>query len=971
MIERMVANGLRHRSSEELSFAEERVYEWLYRGRPIEIEPHVQSKMPRQELADTHFRWLQDIRHTLNQRYGPPPAARSMTPPNVTPDMRSPMLSNPGARSVSVPSGHDQYTPSASVHSDRAPTSQHSTPMIPQKGLSPERRRHLEPTSPRRSSFVVPPGDYHRPLPRSDVSADPYNREMHSREASQIPQYSIYGHRQSASQDSVLLRKQPKPEMGRCTICNTHSTSCVHQHGKEEARAQARPAGSSQQATRDAFLQSEGRDQFSERSSRKRKRHSISEQRRHRVGFRRENGYRDSGVVLSSDDDFGDDDDEVVERPSKLRSISSSKSTELVASLLEKASKERLVKSILKLCESNHLVLSWLKKDLQKPEPPKDLAITNETSLITPVSPRRTRSGRIEPTSAPEAGETLTCTRCDAEYDGASEREQNECRYHDGRCNEHYCSQAKNYKQLLLIVTCIGDLVQKLQGGEQVTTITDRAWYLEHHAATCMWTCCGERGRTAGCKFGKHTITPTQQSNDTSAPQLSSISDMISPLTSKTAPGPKRPEDDTATFLGQDFVRRICEAEKEQEKSEKLKEQRSPKSPPPPRPPGSGPLPSDTDFQSLPDYCPPLNTLPNDDPETIFKVEKLFSVHIDLSTDPDRHRLHKAEIILAQKLRFTCASYLCTKRRIFMGLVENLREGRDYKKSYAQNACKVDARKTRCLFSAFEAVGWFEPKYFTKWAPNAKLGTGEMSDSELSSLDEQAISGAPAENSATRRKSSAHSYQPAAASHTIPISHSATTPNSDSTSTLTNGDRPASSGGSRRKQPNPTHLLHATTSFKPVNDVSHPAPLPPLSPHPRTPLAPAPPNGIGPAYSSNYSSGPPSSHGSSNPYKLENPHTPTRDSFSSDSPETFQWRKTASGKKQQVPICPYPRSWAEADSVDRELVQLKRHEGKQWEELFEWWRGKGRQSLKNASCLAVRYSILKKNFEDVWAAEGV
>ena len=449
---------------------------------------------------------------------------------------------------------------------------------------------------------------------------------------------------------------------------------------------------------------------------------------------------------------------------------------------------------------------------------------------------------------------------------------------------------------------------------------------------------------------------------------------MISPLTSRPVNGSKRSDDEQAAFLGQDFVRRICEAEKAQEKSEKQKEYRPPKSPPPLRSSGSGPLPSDTDFQSLPDYSPPLTTLPNGNPEHVFVADKLFNQHIDLSADPDRHLLHQAEIFLAQKLRLTCASYLCTKRRIFRGLVESMRNGKEYKKSYAQNACKVDARKTRNLFAAFESVGWFDAKYFTKWAPDAKLGTGEMSDSDLSSVDEQAISGAPPEPALGDRRSSNRSHQPTIASHTIPQPNPTRSPNSDVT---LNGDHPSTTSTSKRKQSHPTHILHPTTSFKPVNDIPLPGSLPSMSPHhpPHSSLPYGSFEGPAPGSYSNYSSGPPSSHepnGSSYAHKVETPQTPNpHEGFSSDSPETFQWRKTASGKKQQVPICPYPRTWAEADSVDRELVRLKRHEGKQWEELFDWWRSRGRQSLKNASCLAVRYSILKKNFEDVWAAEGM
>ena len=974
IIERMAANGLRHRSSEELNYAHDRIYDWMYRGRPLEIEPALQSMIPRQEMADNHARWLTNIRNTLAQRYPPGPPAHPTSPPNRTPDyLRSPMMSNPVARSVSVPSGHEHHTPSASIPSDRAPTSQQSTPQIPHRAFPPTEHPRLEPTPPRHPSYAGVHLEHRQPPPRSDEHMNHYRRESFNREPS-VPQYSMYSHRPSVSQDSNLSHRHHRPDIGRCNICNSHSGSCAHRRQRgEDMQTRAKTAAGLQNGVREAFLEVDDREQptiAADRRLKKRKRHgSMGESRRHKVGLRRENGYRDSGVVLSSDEELGDD-HEADEPPSKIRSISSAKSAELVASLLEKSSKERLVRSISKLCESNHLVLSWLKKDLQKPDPPRNFSAVQETSMITPVSPKQTRSGRLEPPSAvPEASGMATCTRCDATYNVASEHENGECRYHDGEYRLIF-----NCIKLALTENCVGDLVQKVHGGEQIATIKDRAWYIEHHASSCLWTCCGERGRAAGCKSGNHAAPSAAEGQDASAPQLSSISDMISPLSSRPVNGSKRSDDESAAFLGQDFVRRICEAEKAQEMSEKQKEQRSPRSPPPLRSTGSGPNPSDTDFRSLPDYSPPLQTLPSGNPEDIFVVDRLFAQLMDLSGDPDRHLLHEAEIFLAQKLRLTCASYLCTKRRIFKGLVDSMRAGKEYKKSYAQNACKVDARKTRNLFSVYESVGWFDPKYFTKWAPDAKLGTGEMSDSDLSSVDEQAIAGAPPETGLVDRRSSTRSYQPTTASHTIPVPTSNGTPNSDVT---LNGDHPPATSSSKRKQSNPTHILHPTTSFKPVNDIALPSPLPAMSPH-HPPHAPLPfPQLDGPASTSysTYPSAPPSSHepnGSGYAHRLETPQTANpHEGFSSDSPETYQWRKTASGKKQQVPICPYPRSWAEADSVDRELVRLKRHEGKQWEELFDWWRSKGRQSLKNASCLAVRYSILKKNFEDVWVVEGM
>ena len=487
-----------------------------------------------------------------------------------------------------------------------------------------------------------------------------------------------------------------------------------------------------------------------------------------------------------------------------------------------------------------------------------------------------------------------------------------------------------------------------------------------------MWTCCGERGGSTGCKSSKHSAAPSSESSDTLTAQSSGIPSLLTPISSRPLNGTRKIDEAAGTYPGQDFVRQICEAEKEKEKADRLKEQQKSSKSPPRNSSGNGSVPMDTDFRSLPDYSPPLRTLPEGDPEKIFSVDTPFPQPIDLSSDPDRSYLHAAEICLAQKLRLTCASYLCTKRRIFKGLIENLQEGKEYKKSYAQTACKVDARKTRSLFTAFEGVGWFDPKYFAKYTPNAKLGTGEMSDSDIS-VESRANAGATPDASSKRTRADAAAYQPAAAAHTTHQYPTPTTNGTRATPPLLNGDRrPLSSASdnslSKRKQPHPTQHLHPSTSFTPVNDLPT---LPPISPHPPTPLAVP----VLPSLSSSYprpssaADGPNMNHHAA--YRYSAPTTPTREILAADSPETYQWRKTGSGKKMQVPICPYPRNWNEADTVDRELVRLKRHEGKQWEELFEWWRAQGRRSLKNASCLAVRYSILKKHYEELWVAEGL
>ena len=88
---------------------------------------------------------------------------------------------------------------------------------------------------------------------------------------------------------------------------------------------------------------------------------------------------------------------------------------------------------------------------------------------------------------------------------------------------------------------------------------------------------------------------------------------------------------------------------------------------------------------------------------------------LDLSNDPDRHLLHEAEVNLAATLRLSCATYLCSKRRIFQARIEALRIGKEFRKTDAQQACKIDVNKASKLWSAYEKVGWFRKEYFEKY----------------------------------------------------------------------------------------------------------------------------------------------------------------------------------------------------------------------------------------------------------------
>ncbi|KAH0592069.1 hypothetical protein MHUMG1_10202 [Metarhizium humberi] len=113
----------------------------------------------------------------------------------------------------------------------------------------------------------------------------------------------------------------------------------------------------------------------------------------------------------------------------------------------------------------------------------------------------------------------------------------------------------------------------------------------------------------------------------------------------------------------------------------------------------------DKDFNSLPDYCPPLNSLPNR--SNSLKVD-WKGQPIDLSSDPHASLLHPDELLLAGNLRLDCATYLTSKRRIFERRLQCLRTGKEFRKTDAQQACKIDVNKASKLWTAFEKVGWLE-----------------------------------------------------------------------------------------------------------------------------------------------------------------------------------------------------------------------------------------------------------------------
>jgi len=132
-----------------------------------------------------------------------------------------------------------------------------------------------------------------------------------------------------------------------------------------------------------------------------------------------------------------------------------------------------------------------------------------------------------------------------------------------------------------------------------------------------------------------------------------------------------------------------------------------------PKPPRLPTHRDDTDYNLLPDYAPPLDTLPKGNTK-VLKADWKGQV-LDLSNDLDRHMLHEAEVNLAATLRLSCATYLCSKRRIFQARIDTLRIGKEFRKTDAQQACKIDVNKASKLWQAYEKVGWFKPEFFVRF----------------------------------------------------------------------------------------------------------------------------------------------------------------------------------------------------------------------------------------------------------------
>jgi SWIRM domain len=123
----------------------------------------------------------------------------------------------------------------------------------------------------------------------------------------------------------------------------------------------------------------------------------------------------------------------------------------------------------------------------------------------------------------------------------------------------------------------------------------------------------------------------------------------------------------------------------------------------------------DVDYKSIIDYSPPMSTLDHLEPgKKPLKIDWKGSP-LPLDNDPDRYLLHDQEVAAASSLRLNCAQYLTSKRRIFQAKLEKLRQGKEFRKTDAQQACKIDVNKASKLWTAFDRAGWFRREHFVQY----------------------------------------------------------------------------------------------------------------------------------------------------------------------------------------------------------------------------------------------------------------
>ena len=114
-------------------------------------------------------------------------------------------------------------------------------------------------------------------------------------------------------------------------------------------------------------------------------------------------------------------------------------------------------------------------------------------------------------------------------------------------------------------------------------------------------------------------------------------------------------------------------------------------------------------WRELPDYSPPTRDLD----ENGKKLKVTWDAKwMDITQEAHYHELHPQEQDIASALRLPPVRYLYNKRKIFMGRLQALKDGKNFTKTAAQGACDCDVNKASKLWGVFDSVGWFDDDYF-------------------------------------------------------------------------------------------------------------------------------------------------------------------------------------------------------------------------------------------------------------------
>ena len=413
--------GLKFASPEELHLAHDRLQAWLYRPPPFGVEPAYQNTYSEQQLMQQREGWLKELNYFMYRHQAPSPHH-----PNGGPVMQSPATPRDAvARSpvtqASKPPPVRGREPPVNAANNRARTQPSPSHLSESAANDIQKPSHVVESVGRSSSINGSVGHGQRAEPKLTENSEKQARPH-------------VGPANSPNEQSTS-RRRSRQERHWCPVCKSDPYWCIHSQNYEGMHPRSRPTGSYYTGF-DENVTSEAIDPTpipSQQAGKKRKRpgpHKKSS----RVSFTRENGYRDSGVVLSSEEDEDDDEDgrHTYTHDKQRRSLAKESDPDF-RKMLDSVPKTVLSKMLIKLCEGNSLVMRWVKEEMQH-----DHARTSSSTTVESMDAAARPHKQLVPESraivqSPERQATpVVCTRCEASYDPTGERKEKECRYHDG-----------------------------------------------------------------------------------------------------------------------------------------------------------------------------------------------------------------------------------------------------------------------------------------------------------------------------------------------------------------------------------------------------------------------------------------------------------------------------------------------------------------------------------------------------------